>query len=666
MKKIVIFGGTTEGKLLSKMFSEAAIYHTVCVATSYGRGMMKDSPYAEIIAERMDYDRMTAFLGSLTSRQNLILVDATHPYAHEVTENIRRICSREGYEYIRILRDEGMYIDTGAVVYEDIKDCAGAIECTKGNILLTTGTKSLPDYCRVVSSATRSRTYVRVLPSAESLEICRQQQIEADHIIAMQGPFSEELNEAVIRQYHIEHLITKDSGSAGGFDEKAEAAKSAGAALHVIKRPIHEEGISVCEAYRLITGREVYVHEKELVINLVGTGMGWEDGLTLQGRKAIISADCIFGTKRLLEGISAVKKITGYLPEDIIPVIESENFGNVAIVFSGDTGFYSGASRMYEALKERFKDVRINLIPGTSSVSYLAAKTGVSYEDACLFSLHGRGSDRNLAILCERVRASKKVFVLLSGSEDVRRIGKALSDAAISCRLFVGANMSYENESITSLSPIEAMGYRQDGVITLLILNDDPKGRFLIPVKRDTEFIRGDIPMTKEIIRHESIIRLQLREGDVFYDIGGGTGSVAIEAAALSSQIDVVTFEKKPEAAELIRKNIERAGLHNITVVEGNAGDALKERPAPDCVFIGGSGGELFDILKLLNGKRRGIRYVINAVSLETIDEVRDFIKKYDPLDAEQVMISVTDVRKAGDHHLMQGQNPVWIFSFTL
>ncbi len=666
MKNIVIFGGTTEGNSLSEMLSKEEIYHTVCVATIYGRDIMKESNYAKTFAERMDYDRMKAFLGVLASKEELVLVDATHPYAHEVTDNLKRIGSEQGYEYIRIIRDESEYANLGAAVYDDIKECAIAIDSTEGNILLTTGTRRLPDYCSLVSDATRSRTYVRVLPNEESLEICRQQQIEPDHIIAMQGPFSEELNEAVIRQYRIEHLITKDSGAVGGFDEKAQAARCTGALLHVLKRPVHEEGVTVPEAYRLITGRDAATEEKVSVINLVGTGMGSEDGLTLQGKKAILSADCVFGAKRLLEGISAVRKKEGYLPEDIIPVIERENIRRAAVVFSGDTGFYSGASKMYEALKERFTGAVVNLIPGTSSVSYLSAKTGISYEDATLFSLHGRGSDRNFALLCDKVRTAKKVFVLLSGSEDVRRIGEALAAESISCRLFAGANLSYDSESIKELSIEEARQYSEDGLITLLILNDEPVRRPLIPVKRDADFIRGDIPMTKEIIRHESIIRLGLKEGDLFYDIGGGTGSVAIEAAALSPKTEVVTFEKKPQAAELIRKNIERAGLYNVTVVEGNAGDKLRDRQAPDCVFIGGSGGELEDILKILKDKKKGIRYVINAVSLETVEEVRNILKEYDPADAQQVMISVCDVKKAGAHHLMQGQNPVWIFSFTL
>ena len=109
-----------------------------------------------------------------------------------------------------------------------------------------------------------------------------------------------------------------------------------------------------------------------------------------------------------------------------------------------------------------------------------------------------------------------------------------------------------------------------------------------------------------------------------------------------------------------------RSGLGNITVIDGNAEDVLSDMPKPDSVFIGGSGGKLSDIVEILHGKGEGIRYVINAVSLETVEEVRKLIKKYEPEDEETVMISVSNIKKVGAYHMLQGQNPVYIFSFTL
>ena len=199
-----------------------------------------------------------------------------------------------------------------------------------------------------------------------------------------------------------------------------------------------------------------------------------------------------------------------------------------------------------------------------------------------------------------------------------------------------------------------------------MIKNLNPLKRPLINVKKDSDFIRDKVPMTKECIRHESIIRLGLRKGDTFYDIGGGTGSVAIEAASLDLSLQVYTIEKKKEAVELIRENIKKADVPNVEVLEGDAVDLLDDMPKPDAVFIGGSGGQLSEIVSMLHSKGEGIRFVINAVSLETIEEVREVIKKYEPDDEETVMISVSDVKKLGSYHMLQGQNPIWICSFTI
>ena len=451
------------------------------------------------------------------------------------------------------------------------------------------------------------------------------------------------------------------------------AAVSAGAALHVIERPYIEEGVSVDEAYKIITGKDfsdsaviIPCENKRLSVSLVGIGMGTESSMTTFARDAIEKAEAVFGAERLLRNISNPKKFSMYLSKDIIPVLENENIRNAVITFSGDTGFYSGAKKMIQALRKWRSDIEIQVIPGISSFAYLAAKLGESYDDACLFSIHGKNSDKDIKALTDKVIYNEKVFVLLSGAGDISEIAKRLTDYGVEGRICVGVNLSYENERIIELSLEEAVQFKEDGIATIMIKNLKPLKRPLINVKKDSDFIRDKIPMTKECIRHESIIRLGLKEGETFYDIGGGTGSVAIEAASLDSRLQVYTIEKKKEAVELIRENIKKADVPNVEVLEGDAVDLLVDMPKPDAVFIGGSGGHLSEIVSMLHSKGDGIRFVINAVSLETIEEVREVIKKYEPDDEETVMISVSDVKKLGSYHMLQGQNPIWICSFTI
>ena len=668
MRTIVIFSGTTEGRRLSDMLSADGIFHHVCVATEYGRQMTKEGEYADIHVGRMDREEMTDYLKGLDLSDGLQVVDATHPYAAEATLNIKNAAKNLDIDYIRVIRQSVQGLFEDECTYNDIGECAAAVDISEGNILLTTGSKEIKEYMSGVSKQTAARTYVRVLPSVESIETCISAGIRSDHIIAMHGPFGTELNEAVMRQYDIRHLITKDTGDEGGFCEKIDAAASCGARVYVISRPGVEDGMSVDEAYTRLTGRspESGTEGQAPVITLIGAGMGGKDTLTVQGLTAVRDAEAVFGSGRLTDGIKCKGKHALYRAEDIIPVLEKEKIKRAAVLFSGDTGFFSGAKKALLQFRRWRSDADVRIIPGISSFSYLAAKLGESYEDAGFFSLHGKPEKTDMAQLMDMVRHQSRVYVLLSGASDVVRIEEAMADAGINARIVAGCDLSGKNESIEILSLKEAAAYQREGVVTALICNDAATKRKLINLRSDEDFIRGAIPMTKECVRHESIIRLGLKEGGVFYDIGGGTGSVAIEAAGLHPSLRVVTIEKNEAAAKLIRENIKKAGLFNITVIERDAIDALSDLPKPDCVFIGGSSGRLEEIIKCLHSKGDGIRFVINAVTFETLEKTKRILDLYRPDDEKTVMLQISDVIKTGDYHMPKAQSPVFIFSFKL
>ncbi len=667
MKKIIIFSGTTEGRQLSELLSGEAISHIVCVATDYGKDMMEENSFAKVHVGRMNAEEMRAFLTSEDLGDGCVVVDATHPYAKEVTSNIRDAAEKLNLQYVRVIREKSDLPVEGVSYYADIEECTKALMNKSGNILLTTGSKELSKICSCLDENALKRLYVRVLPAVESLKLCEDAGIDKEHIVAMHGPFSFELNKAIMSQYDIRHLVTKESGAAGGFDEKVKAALMLGAQVHVVERPLEENGVTVSEAFKFLTGKDISKKSEVLKITLAGIGMGSRECETIEVAKAIEDCDAVFGADRIISNIACAKKYPMYLATDIIPVLEKEKFAKAVILFSGDTGFYSGAKKMAYALKNWRDDIEIDILPGISSFSYLASRIGESYDDAYLFSLHGKNSETAFGRLIEKIKNNSKIFTLLSGANDVAKLACKLEKLDITdIEFIVGENLSYENETVTCLSLEEAKKYSAEGIVTAFIRNKYPEKRPLINIKKDQFFIREKVPMTKECIRHESIIRLGLREGDVFYDIGGGTGSVAIEAASLSPDLQVTTIERKIEAVELIKQNIEKACLSNIDVICDDALSALKSLAKPDAVFIGGSGGELKEILEVLMAKGSGIRVVINAVSFETIEEVRSVLKEIPHKAEESTMISVTDVKEVGSYHLMQAQNPVWIFSFVI
>lgn len=166
--------------------------------------------------------------------------------------------------------------------------------------------------------------------------------------------------------------------------------------------------------------------------------------------------------------------------------------------------------------------------------------------------------------------------------------------------------------------------------------------------------------MTKEEVRALALSKLRLEEDHVVWDVGAGTGSVSVECALACPAGQVFAVEKKPEALALLAENKARFRVSNLTVVGGTAPEAFWELPAPDRVFLGGTSGELGEILAVIFEKNPAARVVCTAVTLETVAEAA---RHFAYLEADMVQVSATRTRKAGRYHLMDAQNPVWIFS---
>ncbi len=179
---------------------------------------------------------------------------------------------------------------------------------------------------------------------------------------------------------------------------------------------------------------------------------------------------------------------------------------------------------------------------------------------------------------------------------------------------------------------------------------------------RDEDFIRENIPMTKSEVRAISVSKLGLKPTDIFYDIGAGTGSVSVEAAMLLPKGRVYAFEEKEEACSLINANAKKFGAGNISVIPGRAPLTFADIPAPDCAFIGGSGGSFDDIVDALIKKNPGVRIVANVVTLETLTQALDIFKERS-LSPEVVCVNIARAEKAGDYHLMKAQNPIYILT---
>ncbi len=671
MKEILIFAGTTEGRELSEYLAAAGIAHTLCVATEYGKIVLKEHPCVKVHEGRMDREEMEIYIknGNFGA-----VVDATHPYAEVVTQNIRRAMQDMDIPYLRLKRESNVTSSYEKIQYfKDSVSCARALEKTDGNILLTTGSKELSVFVKFIDK--KERLYARVLPGIESLQLCMDCGIAGRQILALQGPFSTQMNEAMLRQYQIKWLVTKASGNAGGYQEKLDAAQNLDIPVFVIGCPAEQE----CHTFEEVCGQlekicgQVIRRKTGFRITLAGIGMGNPDCLTKEVERAIAEADILLGADRMIAGYQPkIEKMPYYTSEQIIPYLEKMSKGTIGrddiktvILFSGDTGFYSGCQKLYDALLRAVNDGRlqadVTVMPGISSVAYLAACMGENYQDAVICSMHGK----ELPDLAKKIRKGKRLFLLMSGLRDVHKLGKLLLNAGLTeCTVTAGYQLSYPEQRIMELRPEECMQLQEDGLYICCIKNPDPERKTLTHGRKDGEFIRDKVPMTKEEVREVSICKLKLYEGAVVYDIGSGTGSVAAEIAGLSDEIKVFAVEYKEEAVSLIAQNKEKFGLDNIEIVSGKAPDGLEELPVPTHAFIGGSSGRMKEILSALYQKNSQMRVVINAISMETICEIKEVLSAFPIQNEDVVQIQASRAKRVGTYHLMQAENPVWICSF--
>ena len=484
----------------------------------------------------------------------------------------------------------------------------------------------------------------------------------------MQGPFSEEMNRALLQQTKASWLVTKDTGITGGFPEKVRAARSLGVRLVIIRRP-EESGLdyeSVLQALesvlkKKIEGNSARIWEKR-TISCIGIGMGTLDTLTHEAAETIRNADILFGAKRILESVEHMpgllhesqERVEEYRSAQIAEYLSTRpHLTRIVILMSGDVGFYSGARLVQDA----FPDEKIDYYCGISSVVYFASKVPTSWQDAKLLSAHGRSLN-----LLNCVQRYPKIIMIVSGVEDVRAICQELVEAEMTyVHVTVGTNLSYQEETVTSGTPEAFLQAETTGLHIMLIENPQAK-HIIVPGMSDESFVRGKVPMTKEEIRILSVAKLQLTEDSIVYDVGAGTGSVSMECARLCTNGTVYAVERNPEGIALIRENSKKLRLSNVKAIEGLAPEALMDLPAPTHAFIGGSAGNMGEILDVLRAKNPSVRIVINTIALESISEVMQLLKERG-YDADIVQISAAKSRVLGRYHMMTGLNPVYIIT---
>ena len=653
MYKVIVFAGTTEGYEISRFLGKNQIPVLACVATEYGSRSLKESSSLHVQAGRLDENEMK----ELFSREKPeFVLDATHPYAAEVTRNIRKACEEAEASYTRILRTGSG--QQNAVYVKDTQEAAEYLKGTTGNVLLTTGSKELAAFTSVPDY--KERLFARVLSLPSVIEACQALGFEGRNLIAMQGPFSMEMNQAMLAQYECRYLVTKDSGKAGGFLEKIQAAEACGATVVIIGRPLAEEGLSLQKCRHMLIER--YGLTRKQKVTLLGIGMGSPKTLTQEGQEAVRNADLIVGAKRMVDAVrlSGQDVFYEYRSKEIAEyLIAHPEYTKVVVALSGDVGFYSGAKKLAELLGPDTE-----MICGISSVVYFMSKIGLSWDDAKIVSAHGKTCN-----LISLIRTNRKVFAILGTGDGVRKLAEKLTFYGMGdVILHVGENLSYDNEKILAKPARDLVSYEGDPLSVICAYNPGAEPELATHGLPDEEFIRGKAPMTKTEVRTVSLAKLRLPKDAICYDIGAGTGSVSVEMALRASEGAVYAIEKKEDALALLHENKKKFALDHMYIVPGTAPEALEELPVPTHAFIGGSSGNMKEIVELLLNKNPQVRIVINCITLETVGEALSCIRELEKQEiyecgSEVVQLCASRSKNIGRYHMMMGENPIYIIT---
>lgn len=393
-------------------------------------------------------------------------------------------------------------------------------------------------------------------------------------------------------------------------------------------------------------------------VTLIGMGSGQPENLTLQGLAALRQADLILGARRLLAVLPAgctENRAAAYRPDEVAELLQTSGAENAVLVYSGDTGFYSGASSMMEKLEAL--GVRARVLPGLSSIQLLAAALGRPWQGWNLVSAHGRTCDPVAECM-----QGRPTFFLTGGSEDPATLCAQLAAEGFGdVQGVVGQCLGTPEEKLFRGSVKELAAGRFNSLSVLLVEAAEVLPR-RAPGLPDEAFERGDVPMTKQEVRAAVLAKLAVRPEDILWDVGAGTGSVSVELALAAPRGRVYAVECRPEGCALIKANREKFRTRNLVLVEGLAPDALSDLPAPDAVFIGGSKGSLAVIVDAALDKNPDARICVSAIALETLSAAVAALTAQGR-NVQVSQIAVSRAKAVGGLHLMMAQNPIYLIT---
>ncbi len=395
-------------------------------------------------------------------------------------------------------------------------------------------------------------------------------------------------------------------------------------------------------------------------VYIIGVGAAGSASLLPEARQLIEAAEIVFGGERLLglfPSLTERNVVVGNNLAEVTDLIKS-NIGDkrMVVLASGDPGFYSIARYL---TRELGRDA-IEIMPNVSAMQLAFARIKENWDDAVLTSVHARPMEA----IVELVRASHKIGIFTDDKHTPGEIASVLQDHGIeNCQAYVCQDLSTENEKVTAadLYSLQEKDFSPLNVLILLRKQPETKPEPLLGIAEEKFFRLRAGFITKSEVRVISLAKMALTESSIVWDIGAGSGAISIEASFLAAKGSIFAIEKNADAVAIISKNVQRFGRHNIKVIRALAPEKLEKLPAPDAIFIGGSGGHMAEILSVAGRRLRPKgRIVVNAATLETLHRTAEGLLANGFMYGV-TLVSIARSRETSNLTRLEALNPVFV-----
>jgi precorrin-6Y C5,15-methyltransferase (decarboxylating) len=415
-------------------------------------------------------------------------------------------------------------------------------------------------------------------------------------------------------------------------------------------------------------------------IHVIGIGFRPLDNRT---KKCLLGSDDVLANSRLLDVFKnydeyeSVKDriiVHGSVYEMMDYIRENYKKKKIALLAAGDPMFF-GIGRL---AIERFGQDAVEVYPDLSSMQVAFSRVRETSNNALLMSLHGgpdpekrRKMEHEISEVPGLLERHGKIAILTDKVNSPEKIAEtifrrsAVSSQRSAVKIYVCEKLGYDDEKITSGTPeeISKKTFEHPNIVIIKRTTEPVGARRCLALAfglREDEIGHSKGLITKDEVRAVTLHKLRLPREGVFWDIGAGSGSVSIEAARLCPGLNVISIEKNGEQINYINGNREKFGIVNLKVVEGLAPDGLDDLPSPDRVFIGGSANKLDSIVKAAAGKMDAGIIVVNATTIETLNEAVQSLEK-NSFGVSISEVSISRSKKIKDKRHMSALNPIFI-----